>query len=180
MDFKLSPQEEAFRDGLRRWLEVNAPGDWAKVRSRFATREEQIAFLRDWQRRLYEAGYVGLHWPTEYGGRGATIMEQAIFYEELARARAPELPNVIGLDMGGTSCDIGLVKDGELLQTIKSSVGKWDIAIPMLDVNTISAGGGTIARVDGVGNLVLGPDSAGADPGPVCYGRGGQAPTVTD
>ncbi|MEK7778333.1 MAG: hydantoinase/oxoprolinase family protein, partial [Chloroflexota bacterium] len=89
-------------------------------------------------------------------------------------------PNVIGLDMGGTSCDIGLVKDGELQQTIKSSVGKWDMAIPMLDVNTISAGGGTIARVDGVGNLVLGPDSAGADPGPVCYGKGGQIPTVTD
>ena len=47
MDFKLSPQEEAFRDSLRRWLEVNAPGDWAKIRSRFATREEQIAFLRE-------------------------------------------------------------------------------------------------------------------------------------
>lgn len=89
-------------------------------------------------------------------------------------------PNVIGLDMGGTSCDIGLVKDGEVLQTIKASVGKWDIAIPMLDVNTISAGGGTIARVDSVGNLVLGPESAGADPGPVCYGKGGISPTVTD
>lgn len=89
-------------------------------------------------------------------------------------------PNAIGLDMGGTSCDIGLVKDGEVLETLKSSVGKWDVAIPMLDVNTISAGGGTIARVDNVGNLVLGPDSAGADPGPVCYGRGGSSPTVTD
>lgn len=89
-------------------------------------------------------------------------------------------PNVIGLDMGGTSCDIGLVKDGEVLQTIKASVGKWDIAIPMLDVNTISAGGGTIARVDSAGNLVLGPESAGADPGPVCYGKGGTMPTVTD
>ncbi|MBI4589945.1 MAG: acyl-CoA dehydrogenase family protein, partial [Candidatus Rokubacteria bacterium] len=101
MDFKLTPQEEAFRDTLRRWLEVNAPGDWAKLRQRFSTRDEQIAFLRDWQRRLYEAGYVGLHWPKEYGGRGATIMEQAIFCEEMARARAPELPNAIGLDMAG-------------------------------------------------------------------------------
>ncbi len=101
MDFKLSPEEEAFRDRLRRWLEVNAPGDWTKLRTRLATREEQIAFLKGWQRRLYEAGYVGLHWPKEYGGRGATIMEQAIFYEEMARARAPELPNVIGLDMAG-------------------------------------------------------------------------------
>ncbi|MBI4562844.1 MAG: acyl-CoA dehydrogenase family protein [Candidatus Rokubacteria bacterium] len=101
MDFKLSPQEEAFRDRLRGWLEVNAPGDWAKLRVRFATQDEQIAFLKDWQRRLYEAGYVGLQWPKEYGGGGATLMEQAIFYEEMARAKAPELPNVIGLDMGG-------------------------------------------------------------------------------
>jgi len=101
MDFKLSSEEQAFRDGLRQWLDVNAPGDWAKLRNRFATGDEQIVFLREWQRRLYEAGYVGLHWPKEYGGRGATIMEQAIFYEELARARAPELPNVIGLDMAG-------------------------------------------------------------------------------
>ncbi len=101
MDFKLTPQEEAFRDQLRRWLEVNAPGDWAKLRSRFATKEVQIAFLKGWQRKLYEAGYVGLNWPKEYGGRGATIMEQAIFCEEMARAKAPELPNVIGLDMAG-------------------------------------------------------------------------------
>jgi alkylation response protein AidB-like acyl-CoA dehydrogenase len=101
VDFKLSPGEEAFRETLRRWLEVNAPGDWATLRRRLATPAEQIAFLRDWQRRLYEAGYVGLHWPAEYGGRGATLMEQAIFYEEMARARAPELPNIIGLDMAG-------------------------------------------------------------------------------
>ncbi len=101
MDFKLTPQEEAFRDQLRRWLEVNAPGDWAKLRSRFATKEAEIAFLKGWQRKLYEAGYVGFHWPKEYGGRGATIMEQAIFCEEMARAKAPELPNVIGLDMAG-------------------------------------------------------------------------------
>jgi alkylation response protein AidB-like acyl-CoA dehydrogenase len=101
MDFKLSPQEEAFRDQVRRWLEVNTPGDWVKLRRQFATKEAETAFLKDWQRRLYEAGYVGLHWPKEYGGRGATIMEQAIFYEEMARVRAPELPNIIGLDMAG-------------------------------------------------------------------------------
>ncbi len=101
MDFALSPEEEGFRDQLRRWLAVNAPGDWAKLRGRFATWKEQIEFLKGWQRKLYEAGYVGLHWSKEYGGRGATIMEQAIFFEEMARARAPELPNVIGLDMAG-------------------------------------------------------------------------------
>jgi alkylation response protein AidB-like acyl-CoA dehydrogenase len=101
MDFKLSPAEEAFRDGLREWLAGHAPGDWATIRARLGTREAQAAFLVDWQRQLHAAGYVGLHWPVAYGGRGASVMEQAIFYEEMARARAPELANAIGLDMAG-------------------------------------------------------------------------------
>ena len=101
MHFDLSAEDRAFRDGLREWLAVNWPEDWARVRGRFVSQDEQFAFLREWQRRLYDAGWVGLQWPREYGGRGATIMQQAIFYEETARARAPELPNVIGLDMAG-------------------------------------------------------------------------------
>ncbi len=101
MDFTLSPSEEAFRAELRTWLALHAPGDWAKLRRRFGSREEQVEFLKDWQRRLYAAGYVGLDWPKAYGGRGASVMEQAIFYEEMARARAPELLNAIGLDMAG-------------------------------------------------------------------------------
>ncbi len=101
MHFDLTVDQRAFRDGLRHWLREHGPGDWVEARRRFATRVAEIEFLKDWQRRLYEAGYVGLHWPREYGGGGATIMQQAIFYEEMARARAPELPNVIGLDMAG-------------------------------------------------------------------------------
>jgi alkylation response protein AidB-like acyl-CoA dehydrogenase len=101
MDFKLSPGEETFRAELRGWLEAHGPGDWGRIRRGLPTREAQIEFLIGWQRALYEAGYVGLHWPTRYGGRGATVIEQAIFYEEMARARAPELPNAIGLDMAG-------------------------------------------------------------------------------
>ena len=101
MDFKLSPEQERFRAELRRWLESNCPGDWGRIRSGLKTREAQAEFLIDWQRKLHAAGYVGLHWPTAYGGRGATVLEQAIFYEEMARARAPELPNAIGLDMAG-------------------------------------------------------------------------------
>ena len=101
MDFTLSPAEEAFRDGLRAWLATNCPTDWAKTRRTLDNRDALAAFLIDWQRRLHAAGYVGLAWPVEYGGRGATIMEQAIFYEEMARANAPELPNAIGLDMAG-------------------------------------------------------------------------------
>ena len=72
-----------------------------KIRAELKNREAQAAFLIDWQRKLHAAGYVGLQWPAAYGGRGATIMEQALFYEEMARARAPELPNAIGLDMAG-------------------------------------------------------------------------------
>ncbi len=101
MDFELSAGERRFRDEFRAWLAKHWAGDWAKVRRRFPTPEAQIAFLRDWQRQLFDAGYIGLHWPREYGGGDASIMEQAIFYEEMARARVPELPNVIGLDMAG-------------------------------------------------------------------------------
>jgi alkylation response protein AidB-like acyl-CoA dehydrogenase len=101
MDFKLSAAEEKFRDELRAWLAEHCPQAWARTRRTFDNRDALAAFLIDWQRRLHAAGYVGLSWPVEYGGRGATIMEQAIFYEELARANAPELPNAIGLDMAG-------------------------------------------------------------------------------
>jgi len=101
MDFELTAEDRAFRDELRAWLTTNWPEDWARIRGRFSSQDEQFAFLKTWQRRLYDAGWVGLHWPRAYGGRDATIMQQAIFYEETARARAPELPNVIGLDMAG-------------------------------------------------------------------------------
>jgi alkylation response protein AidB-like acyl-CoA dehydrogenase len=100
MDFRLSAEEEVFRDELRAWLGVHGPRDWARIRLTLG-RDEQARALIDWQRLLHAAGYVGLHWPVAYGGRGATVMEQAIFYEEMARARAPELANAIGLDMAG-------------------------------------------------------------------------------
>ncbi len=100
MDFKLSPAEEAFRDELRAWLDTHCPRDWERIRQSLSS-EARAEFLVDWQRRLHAAGYVGLHWPKAYGGRGATVMEQVIFLEELARARAPELANQIGLDMAG-------------------------------------------------------------------------------
>ncbi|MBI2156673.1 MAG: acyl-CoA dehydrogenase family protein [Candidatus Rokubacteria bacterium] len=101
MHFNLTSDDLAFRDGLRAWLAEHWREDWARMRRRFASQDAMFAFLREWQRRLFDAGYIGLSWPREYGGRGATIMQQAIFYEEIARARAPELPNVIGLDMAG-------------------------------------------------------------------------------
>lgn len=88
--------------------------------------------------------------------------------------------NVVGLDMGGTSCDVSLIKDGEVEETTRGLVGKWETGVPMLQIITIGAGGGTIARVDEAGMLKVGPQSAGADPGPVCYDTGGTEVTVTD
>jgi alkylation response protein AidB-like acyl-CoA dehydrogenase len=96
MDLTLSPSEQSFRDELRAWLEANHPGDGPP------RGEDQVFdFRRAWQRKLYDAGYVGFNWPKEYGGRGATLIEQALAGEEMARAKAPEPANVLGLVMGG-------------------------------------------------------------------------------
>ncbi|ELZ11069.1 5-oxoprolinase [Halovivax asiaticus JCM 14624] len=88
--------------------------------------------------------------------------------------------NVITMDMGGTSCDVSLVRDGEPTVTTGLEIGEYPVAVPSIDVHTIGAGGGSIAWVDDGGALRVGPRSAGAEPGPVCYGRGGTQPTVTD
>ncbi len=87
---------------------------------------------------------------------------------------------IIGFDMGGTSTDISLIEDGRPHLTTEQFESGWKIAVPMIDIQTLGAGGGSIARVDAGGILRVGPDSAGADPGPACYGKGGEAPTVTD
>jgi alkylation response protein AidB-like acyl-CoA dehydrogenase len=100
VDFKLSATEVAFRDELRAWLERHCPRDWERTRQ-VLSREARAESLIGWQRELHAAGYVGLHWPVAYGGRGGSVMEQAIFYEEMVRAGAPELANAIGLDMAG-------------------------------------------------------------------------------
>jgi len=88
--------------------------------------------------------------------------------------------NIITFDMGGTSCDVALIHQGNPVITTQGKINLRPIALPMLDIHTVSAGGGTIARIDAVGGLQVGPDSAGADPGPVCYDRGGENITVTD
>ena len=91
-----------------------------------------------------------------------------------------DINNIITFDMGGTSCDVALIHQGNPVITTQGKINLRPIALPMLDIHTVSAGGGTIARIDAVGGLLVGPDSAGADPGPVCYGRGGDNITVTD
>jgi N-methylhydantoinase A len=94
--------------------------------------------------------------------------------------RTTGLLNLITFDMGGTSCDVALIKDGEPSVQSRGKIEGRDIALPMIDINTVSAGGGTLARVDRFGVLEVGPESAGAVPGPACYGRGGIEPTITD
>lgn len=95
-------------------------------------------------------------------------------------AAAAGYPNAITLDMGGTSTDIALGENGEVLEHSPNRLGNWEIGVPMLMINTIGAGGGTISRFDSANILQVGPESAGADPGPVCYGHGGTEVTVTD
>jgi alkylation response protein AidB-like acyl-CoA dehydrogenase len=95
MDLTFSETEAAFRDELRAWFETNDPGPEPEGE------DTNYAWRRDWQRRLAEGGWAGVHWPREYGGRGASITESAIFFEELGRARAPLPANVLGLLLAG-------------------------------------------------------------------------------
>jgi alkylation response protein AidB-like acyl-CoA dehydrogenase len=100
MDLNLTPNEQQFRDELRAWLQANVPPPWVGK----ATEEdkgEYFDFLRAWQKKVYEAGWASISWPKEYGGRGAALIEQAIFQEEWARAEAPPLINVLGLSLIG-------------------------------------------------------------------------------
>ncbi|MFO7927574.1 MAG: hydantoinase/oxoprolinase family protein [Halobacteriota archaeon] len=90
------------------------------------------------------------------------------------------LENILTFDMGGTSCDVAAVADGESIGVAHREIQGLKINGPFTHVETVGAGGGSIARLDEVGALRVGPDSAGADPGPACYGRGGELPTVTD
>src|SRR6516165_11325032 len=97
MDLTFSEQESAFRDELRSWLAENPPDPEPTQGGENA----HNAWRREWQRRLYDAGWAAPHWPTEYGGRGATPTESAIYFEEIGRARVPMAANVLGLLLGG-------------------------------------------------------------------------------
>ncbi len=96
MDLTLSPSEEEFRDEVRAWIAANNPGPEPE-----GSLDEVMAFRREWQLKLHAAGWAGISWPKEYGGRGATLIEQAIFVGEAAAQEAPSPANVLGLAMGG-------------------------------------------------------------------------------
>jgi alkylation response protein AidB-like acyl-CoA dehydrogenase len=112
MDLNLTPSEREFRDEFRAWLGENVPAEWAGGGTGSEDRAEYIEYLRAWQRKLYDGGWAGISWPKEFGGRGATLMEQAIFQEELARAKAPQLVGTIGLSLVGPTI-IALGTEGQ-------------------------------------------------------------------
>jgi alkylation response protein AidB-like acyl-CoA dehydrogenase len=100
MDFRDTPDEAAFRKEVRDWLEANLDGANQSQLS-VGPSEDRVETLRAWQAKLNDGGWAGVSWPKEYGGRGLSLIEQAIFYQEMARARAPSPINVIGLGMAG-------------------------------------------------------------------------------
>src|SRR5271156_2135293 len=99
MDLNLTADEKLFRDELRSWLAANAPKDWPAWQNK--PLEESYPYLRAWQRKLYEAGWAAVSWPKEFGGRSASLMQQSIFWEEMARAEAPPMANSLGLGLIG-------------------------------------------------------------------------------
>jgi N-methylhydantoinase A len=110
---------------------------------------------------------------TALSGPAAGVVGAALFEPE-------GRDGAVTFDMGGTSSDVGLVRDGDVERTTEGAVGGHPVRVPMVDIETVGAGGGSVAWVDEGGALRVGPQSAGADPGPACYGRGGAEPTVTD
>jgi alkylation response protein AidB-like acyl-CoA dehydrogenase len=102
MDFDFTPEQEAFRQEVTEWLRVNLPDD-LRGRGFAASRADRahVDRLRAWQKKMYGAGYVGMDWPREFGGRGASLVEQIILYEEMARAQSPQPVNRGGLSMLG-------------------------------------------------------------------------------
>ena len=96
MDLTLTDEEREFRDEVRTWLEANHPGPGPD-----GDDSVKFQFQIEWQRKMHEAGWAGVSWPKEYGGRGASLLEQTIFYTEMARAQVPRPANILGLVMGG-------------------------------------------------------------------------------
>ena len=101
MDFRDTPAEQALREEVRAWLRQNLPAGWGSTVFEPTDEDERARLRLDWEKRLYQGGWAGMAWPREYGGRGATQVENAIFLEELARADAPEGLNIIGRNLTG-------------------------------------------------------------------------------
>ncbi|MDV6377088.1 acyl-CoA dehydrogenase family protein [Sporosarcina sp. GW1-11] len=115
MDFSFTKKEERFRTELRTWLEENLPEGWLEGKRDLPEElDEYSAYLRAWQRKLYDGGWAAIAWPKEYGGRDASLMEEIIYHQEMVRVKAPPLINYIGIHMvGPTLIDMGTEEQKE-------------------------------------------------------------------
>jgi alkylation response protein AidB-like acyl-CoA dehydrogenase len=156
MDLSLSAEERQFRDEFRGWLEANVPSDWPAWREK--PLEESFAYLRAWQRKLYEGGWAAVSWPKEYGGRSATLIEQAIFWEEMARLEAPPMANALGLGLiGPTIIAYGTEEQKKrFVPKILSAEEIWCQGFSEPNAGSDLASLRTEARLEGSGYLVNG------------------------
>src|SRR5712692_4050982 len=128
MDFDFTPEQEAFRKEVRAWLETNLPDDLrGKAFASSRADVEEVKRLRAWQKTMAEAGFVGMDWPREFGGRGATIVELVILYQEMARAESPQILNRGGVSMlGPTLMKYGTpAQQGRFLRKILTAEEIW-------------------------------------------------------
>ena len=150
-------------------------------------------YLKALENRLREIGFKGTLYMVQGGGLVQSVEESARRAVSLIGSGPAAAPagairlgqcigsnNLFSVDMGGTSYDVCLIRNGEIPTTDYNWVGDERVAMKMVDVPAVGAGGGSIAWIDSLGLLRVGPQSAGADPGPACYGKGGTRPTVTD
>jgi alkylation response protein AidB-like acyl-CoA dehydrogenase len=159
MDLRFTPEQEAFRMRVRRWLAENLPAGWGTdAFPPFASYEAEVQFMRDWQAQLYRAGWCGFSWPREYGGAGGTLVEQAIYNEEMARAQAPELINKVGVNnVGPTLMNYGTEEQKRrFLSKILSAEDIWCQLFSEPGAGSDLAGLRTKAEKDGDGYRLTG------------------------
>ena len=149
MDLNLTAEEMAFRDELRAWLASNAPKDWNEWREK--PLEESFPYLRAWQRKLHEGRWAAVSWPKEYGGSSATLMQQALFWEEMARVDAPPMANALGLGLiGPTIIAFGTeAQKKRYIPKILSAEEIWCQGFSEPNAGSDLAGLQTEARLDG-------------------------------
>src|SRR6202167_6092624 len=149
MDLNLPPDELQFRDELRSWLVSNVPKDWNEWREKPI--EESFPYLRAWQQKLHDGRWAAVSWPREYGGRSATLMQQALFWEEMARVEAPPMANSLGLGLIGPTiiaCGTEAQKK-RFIPKILSAEEIWCQGFSEPNAGSDLAGLQTEARLDG-------------------------------
>ncbi|MGH9497184.1 MAG: acyl-CoA dehydrogenase family protein [Candidatus Sulfotelmatobacter sp.] len=149
MDLNLTTEEKLFRDELRAWLEANVPKDWAERREK--PLDETFPYLKTWQRKLDGGRWAAVSWPTEYGGRSATLMQQALFWEEMSRVQAPPMANALGLGLiGPTIITYGTeAQKKRFVPKILSGEEIWCQGFSEPNAGSDLAGLQTAARLDG-------------------------------